>query len=183
MAKKQNETGITINQTTPISDRYDLLANIIEVKSPNLNNKITSDFLYAKLTDDERTFIRKMIDSARLLKRIMENTRRKIEIRIEEAKELIKQKRTDKNIGKEYYAKLEKQKKLIKKVEDKCIDILIEGVYMIPILRRNEPGNWLVELLIKGTNTEEKQTEIAEETGLKGLVKRIFNNAMNNKEE
>lgn len=156
------ETQTTQQPENEIDTKIELLKYISEVNS-NIKNEIGSDFILAKLEDQDKEAIIEMTSNAYFCKKIGEIIRYQAESR-----------------GKWVYNKEIKQYqkkqystqyiKTIQTLANNTFDAFLTRIYMTVILNRNKPNNTILEL-ITGSQTETKEEEIQPTTIMQKIKK------------
>lgn len=168
----KKEHGIDINK---VDDNKEILNSLTEISQED--NTLSKDLILAKLTEEEKTLITKMYESAELIERILNKTIRGIEKKIETYK---KTKQISEKTKEKQIKKLKYDKEKIEELATKSKKMIRETSIIIPILRRNEKENDLIKIVAGKARDEELEKETAE-TNEK--LKEIIENIKSNKGE
>lgn len=146
-----------IHAEKTVDDKIELIKSIGDVQS-KINDVISGDFVLSKLTPQEKEYIIEMTNNAflsrKLLKRIQEKATR-WNWYVEE------QEWREESLTDEEYDEIEQ-------LIQKCFDTYMNRIYMINILNRNVPKNYIVEK-ISGIKDEVEE----EETRLQSLTEKV----------
>lgn len=144
----------TINVEQTIDSKLELIKQIGQVES-EIKDHITSDFVYAKLNEKDKTFILKMYQNASLARTLLER------LRINQKKEW---QWNQNKYQWEYQNISQKKEQILKELTKQIFQTFMRTIFMLVILNRNVKDNHLVKWSIGITEEENQQEE--EPTGI-----------------
>ena len=140
-----------------VDDKIELIKSISEVQS-KISDVVSSDFVLSKLDDREKQYVIEMSNNAFLSRRILTNIK-------------IKATRWEWNKKLSEWIKRGLNKEEISQMNEyiqACFDAYMNRIYMIVLLNRNVPKNYLIE---KMTGISDEPED--EQTRIDGITKKI----------
>lgn len=153
--KLKEDTPLMVEKT--VDDKIELIKGVSEVRS-KIKDVVSDDFILCKLTPQEKEYIIELTNNAFLSRKLLKTVKEQGTKWDWDKKKNLWERR-----------KLNQEEKLhMENLIQNCFDSYMNRIYMITIVNRNVPRNYIVEK-ITGIRDEEEE----EETRLQSLTDKV----------